>query len=108
MHITSVIKILRSLFLLRKKEHRGVIWRSLSLRLYSGTTYLGLRRDLFVAFKAAEAKIPFEVRPLDVQDDLSFLDINEPGISLAGSLDRLHQLNMLKARIRTCYLALRP
>jgi len=108
MHIISVIKILRSLFLLRKKEHRGVIWRSLSLKLYSDTTYLGLRRDLSVAFKAAEAKIPLEVRPLIVQDDLSFLDINEPGISSASALDRLHQLNMLKARIRTCYLALRP
>ena len=56
MHIISVIKILRSLFLLRKKEHRGVIWRSLSLRLYSDTTYLGLRRDLSAAFKSAEAK----------------------------------------------------
>src|SRR5499427_2865686 len=108
MHIISVIKILRSLFLLRKKEHRGVIWRSLSLRLYSDTTYLGLRRDLSVAFKAAEAKIPLEVRPLDRRDDLSFIDINEPGVSSASALDRLHQINMLKAQIRTCYLALSP
>ena len=61
-----------------------------------------------MAFKAAEAKIPLEVRPLDRRDDLSFIDLNEPGISSANALDRLHQINMLKAQIRTCYLALSP
>jgi GNAT superfamily N-acetyltransferase len=106
MHIISIKKILRSLFLLRKKGHRGVIWRSLLLRLYSDSTFLGLRRDLSVAFKSPEAKIPLEVRPLDSRDDLSFIDINEPGISSAGAFERLHQINMLKAGIRTCYLAL--
>jgi hypothetical protein len=108
MHIISITKILRSLFLLSKRGRRGVIWRSLSLRLYSDTTYLGLRRDLSVAFKAAEAKMPLEVRPLDRRDDLSFIDINEPGGASASALDRLHQINMLKAQIRTCYLALGP
>jgi hypothetical protein len=108
LRIGSVTKILRTLFLLRKRGHRGVIWRSLSLRLYSDTTYLGLRRDLSMAFKAADAKIPLAVRPLDRRDDLSFIDINGPGISSAGALDRLHQINMLKAQIRTCYLALGP
>jgi len=43
------------------------------LRLYSDTTFLGLRRDLSVAFKAAEAKIPLKARPLDRRDDLSFI-----------------------------------
>jgi hypothetical protein len=85
-----------------------VIWRSLSLRLYSDTTGLGLRRDLSVAFKAAEAKIPLEARTLDHRDDLSFIDINEPGISSVGAFERLHQINMIKAQIRTCYLALDP
>ena len=108
MHIISITKILRSLFLLSKRGRRGEIWRSLSLRLYSDTTYLGLRRDLSVAFKAAEAKMPLEVRPLDRRDDLSFIDINEPGGASASALDRLHQINMLKAKIRTCYLALGP
>jgi GNAT superfamily N-acetyltransferase len=103
-----VKKILRSLFLLRKGGHRGVIWQSLLLRLFSDTTCLGLRRDLSVSFKAAEAKIPLKVRPLDRQDDLSFIDINESGISSAAAFERLHQINMLKARIRTCYLALGP
>lgn len=106
MHILSITKILRSLFLLRKLRRREVIWRSLLLRLYSDTTYLGLRRDLSVAFKASEAKIPLKVRPLDRQDDLSFIDINEPGISSAGAFERLHQVNMLRAKIRTCYVAL--
>ena len=108
MHIISVTKILRSLFLLRKRGHRRVIWRSLLLRLHSDKTYFGLRRDLSVAFKAADAKIPLEVRPLDPRDDLSFIDINEPGISSSGAFERLHQINMLKARFRTCYLALGP
>jgi hypothetical protein len=108
MHIISVTKILRSLFLLRKRGHRRVIWRSLLLRLHSDKTYLGLRRDLSVAFRAAEAKIPLEARPPDPRDDLSFIDINEPGISSSGAFERLHQINMLKARFRTCYLALGP
>jgi RimJ/RimL family protein N-acetyltransferase len=108
MHIISVKKILRSLFLMRKGEHRGVIWRSLLLRIYSETTCLGLRRDLSVSFKAAEAKIQLKVRPLDRRDDLSFIDINEPGISPAAAFERLHQINMIRARIRTCYLALGP
>jgi GNAT superfamily N-acetyltransferase len=106
MHIISVKKILRSLFLLRNVRHLGVIWRSLSQRLYSNTTYLGLRRDLSVTFKAPEAKIQLKVRPLDRRDDLSFIDINEPGISSEGAFERLHQINMLRARIRTCYIAL--
>ncbi len=101
-----ITKTLRSLFLLRKGEHRSVVWRSLALRLYSDTTFLGLRRDLSTAFKTPDARIPLKVRPLDPRDDLSFIDINEPGISPAAAFERLHQINMIKAKIRVCYLAL--
>lgn len=106
MRIISITKILRSVFLLLKGMHRDVIWQALATRLYSDTTYLGLRRDLSRVFKAPDAKIPLKVRPFDPRDDLSFIDINRPGISSTTAFDCLHQINMLKAGIQICYLAL--
>jgi GNAT superfamily N-acetyltransferase len=60
---------------------------------------------LSVPFAAPAATIPITVRELSPDDDLSFLDVREPGITGQEVYDRLSQRRLLAAHIATVYVA---
>lgn len=84
------------------------MWRALTSRFYSDSASLGLRRDLAIAFPEPPAKRPVQVRPLAPSDELSWLDVHEPGLSGDQVYARLGQLRLLHAAIATCHVALDP
>ena len=84
------------------------VWRALTRRLYSRGGSIGLRRDVSAPFAAPAAKLPIAVRPLAPGDDLSFLDVHQPGLSDGQVFERLGQLRLLESGISTCYVAVGP
>src|SRR5205085_2898559 len=82
--------------------------RVVTRRLYSNSVSIGLRRDLTVAFAAPAAKVPIQVRPLAPGDDLSFLDVNQSGLSDTQVFARLGQLRIVRSGLQTCYVAMGP
>src|SRR3989442_10412716 len=79
--------------------------RAVAYRIYSNSVSLGLRRDLTVPFAAPSAKRPIHVRPLTPTDDLSCLDVRQPGLSDDQVYGRLSQVRLLQSGIRTCHVA---
>src|SRR5713101_1306927 len=82
------------------------VCRAVAHRVYSNSVSLGLRRDLTVPFAAPGAKRPIHVRPLTPVDDLSCLDVRQPGLSDDQVYGRLSQVRLLQSGIRTCHVAI--
>jgi hypothetical protein len=99
---------IRDLWRLVRRGHARKAWDSVSYRIYSDSTSLGMRRDLTVPFQAPAPKIPITVRPLAASDDLSALDPAAPGVSADEASWRLGQRRLLDSGISTCYVALAP
>src|SRR2546426_359701 len=88
--------------------HAQRVWHAVRERLYSNGGSLGLRRDLAVPFPAPAAKLPIQVRPLAPEDDLSFLDVDQPGLAADQVFARLGQRRILQSGLATCYVAIGP
>lgn len=85
------------------------MWSAVTYRLYSNSASVGLRRDLRAPLAAPPpAKRPFQVRPLAPDDELSWLDVREPGLSDDQVYLRLGQVRLLRSGIETCHLAVEP
>jgi len=104
----GVLQRLRDLLRLFFTGHGQGVWRAVSERLYSNGGSLGLRRDLAVPLPVPTAKRPIQVRPLAPEDDLSFLDIDRPGLSADQVFARLGQRRILQSGLATCYVAIGP
>jgi hypothetical protein len=77
-------------------------------KLYSDSLFFGLRRDLTVPFTPPNAIFPLTVRQLCDGDIPALLDTAAAGITGEEIDIRLRQLQMLKAYIPTCYVAVTP
>src|SRR2546430_11250297 len=75
------------------------VWGALTYLLYSDSESVGLRRDLRAPCLAPAAKRPFQVRPLTPVDNLSWLDVHEPGLSDDQVYSRLGQARLLPSRL---------
>jgi hypothetical protein len=95
---------LRGAWRLVRQGHLGRVGHGLQERLYSRSVSLGLSRDLTVPFSPPAPRVPFEVRPLRPDDDLSFLRTSE-GLSAETIYERLYQARNIQANIPTCYVA---
>jgi len=84
------------------------MWSAVTYRLYSNSVSLGLRRDLRAPHAAPAARRPIHVRPLSHDDELSWLDVREPGLSDAQVYARLAQVRLLESGIKTCHVAVEP
>ena len=84
------------------------MWSAVTYRLYSDSASLGLRRDLRAAHAAPAAKRPIAVRPLTPDDQLSWLDVREAGLSDEQVYARLAQARLLQSGIETCHVAVEP
>jgi GNAT superfamily N-acetyltransferase len=84
------------------------MWSAVTYRLYSNSVSVGLRRDLRARLAAPAAKRPIEVRPLTPDDELSWLDVREPGLSDEQVYARLAQARLLESGIKTCHVAVEP
>ncbi|HKP54311.1 MAG TPA: N-acetyltransferase [Chloroflexia bacterium] len=85
-------------------RERGVI-EALNSRWSSALRSFGLRRDLHIPFAAPQASIPITVRLLEERDIPSILDIDAPGIGDEEREERKTRLQMLRAGLMTCYVA---
>jgi hypothetical protein len=81
------------------------LMKALHYRWGSNLLSFGLRRDLHIPFTAPQASIPITVRPLEERDIKSILDTEAPGISDDEREERKTRLQMLRAGIMTCYVA---
>ncbi len=88
-----------------KAGQSGMVLNEIGRWLYSDSFSFGLRRDLTQAFETPDAKIPLTVRPLEDGDMSVLFDMNAPGITRQGFRFRMNMLNLLKADIPTCYVA---
>src|SRR2546427_1369624 len=104
----GVLHRVRDLLRLFVTGHAQRVWHAVRERLYSNGGSLGLRRDLAVPFPAPAAKRPIQVRPLAPEDDLSFLDVDQPGLAADQVFARLGQQRILQSGLATCYVAIGP
>ena len=104
----GVLHRVRDLLRLFFTGHAQRVWHAVRERLYSNGGSLGLRRDLAVPFPAPAAKLPIQVRPLAPEDDLSFLDVDQPGLAADQVFARLGQRRILQSGLATCYVAIGP
>src|SRR2546427_1751896 len=104
----GVLHRVRDLLRLFFTGHAQRVWHAVRERLYSNGGSLGLRRDLAVPFPAPAAKLPIQVRPLAPEDDLSFLDVDQPGLAADQVFARLGQQRILQSGLATCYVAIGP
>src|SRR5213592_294056 len=104
----GVLHRMRDLLRLFVTGHAQRVWHAVRERLYSNGGSLGLRRDLAVPFPAPAAKLPIQVRPLAPEDDLSFLDVDQPGLAADQVFARLGQQRILQSGLATCYVAIGP
>jgi len=94
--------------LLVRGHPQTLLRRALGTRLHSETLAVGLRRDLDCPFAHATAKIPVVIRPLRSDDDLSILNIDEPGLTSQVLFERLSQRRLINAGLPTCWVAIAP
>lgn len=87
------------------KLYLSVIFKELCRRLYSETKFFILRRDLTGESDIKEPKIALALRPLQDRDIPDLLNLNIPNLSHDGLIERLRISQMIKAGIRTCYVA---
>src|SRR6267154_4940214 len=104
----GLLQRVRDLWRLMLTGRASEVWRAVTHRLHSSGGSIGLRRDVMVPFSAPGAKLPIHVRPLAPGDDLSFLDVHQPGLTNDQMLGRLGQLRILQSGLRTCYVAIGP
>ena len=90
---------------LLKAGQSGMVLNDIGRWLYSDSFSFGLRRDLTQPFETPDAKIPLTVRLLEDGDMSVLFDMNAPGITRQGFGFRMNMLNLLKADIPTCYVA---
>jgi GNAT superfamily N-acetyltransferase len=81
------------------------VWGALTYLLYSDSESVGLRRDLRAPHEAPAAKVWIQVRPLTPDDQLSWLDVREQGLSDDQVYARLAQARLLQSGIETCHVA---
>src|SRR6185312_10141314 len=79
------------------RGHRRRLRRALGRRLHSETLAIGLRRDLDCTFVHPTATIPLVIRPLRSDDDLSILNIDQPGLTSDVVFERLSQRRLISA-----------
>ena len=106
--VRGLLQRVRDLMRLLLAGRARKVWRAVTQRLYSKAGSIGLRRDLAVPFAAPAARVPIQVRPLAPGDDLSFLDVEQPGLTDDQVFDRLGQVRILQSSIPTCWLAIGP
>src|SRR2546426_1746678 len=104
----GVLQRVRARLRLFVPGHAQRVWHAVRERLYSNGGSLGLRRDLAVQFPAPAAKLPIQGRPLAPEDDMSFLDVDQPGLTADQVVARLGQQRLLQSRLPTCYVAIGP
>ena len=90
------------------RGHRQMLRRALGRRLRSETLAIGLHRDLDCPFVHPTAKIPLVIRPLRSDDDLSILNIDQPGLTSDVLFERLSHRRLISARLPTCWVAIAP
>jgi len=88
--------------------HWGIAARAVRWRLHQDSTSVGLRCDLSRHGDAPPAKITLHVRPLRPDDNLTFLDLHQPGIPGSELPAFLAQRRLLKAALGVCWVALAP
>jgi GNAT superfamily N-acetyltransferase len=93
--------------LVRSGWGRRRLWRAIRVRVYSRRVAFGLRRDVRVRFAAPAAKMPVTIRPLQPDDDLSFL-APVPGLTPEAARGRLDQSRLVAANLPTCWIAADP
>src|SRR3989442_13719708 len=99
----GVLHRVRDLLRLFFTGHAQRVWHAVRERLYSNGGSLGLRRDLAVPFPAPAAKLPIQVRPLAPEDDLSFLDVHQPGLAPDQGFARLGAAGLPQSRLPPAY-----
>src|SRR2546428_13875577 len=104
----GVLHRVRDLLRLFVTGHAQRVWHAVRERLYSNGGSLGLRRGLSVPFPAPAAKRPIQVRPLAPEDDLSFLDVDQPGLAADPVFARLGPQRVLPSRLAAGVVAVRP
>ena len=85
---------------------RSRSFKAVTRTLHSDVTDIGLCRDLAVPFKAPKAMIPIEVRPLEPDDNVAFL--NSGADSPVEAITKFGEGRFLKLNLPTCYLAVAP
>ncbi len=73
--------------------------------LHSDFIFLGLLRDLDVAFPAPSAPIELTIRPMRSDDLPLLLDSDAAGLSGEGRYQRLARRRLVEQEIPTCYVA---
>jgi hypothetical protein len=106
--VRGLLQRVRDLIRLLRTGRAGEVARALARRLYANGASLGLRRDLSAPWRAPTAKLGITVRPLAPGDDLSFLDVQEAGLTDSQVFTRLGQLRLIEAGLGTCYVAIAP
>ena len=101
---TIKIKIVPQL----RRGHFGVILNAIRKMSYSDSLSFGLRRDLTTPFETPSASIPLIVRPLVDGDISALLNMDAADITSEGINERWQRLQLLKADIPTCYVAVTP
>ena len=102
------LRKLRDAARLIARGHWRRLLRAARLRLCSSYTCVGVRRDARIPFPAPRAAIPITVRPLEPGDDLSLLEIDEPGLHGNVAFERLAVSRLLRSGISTCFVAIGP
>ena len=82
-----------------------VLFTALRRKLYSNRLAFGLRRDLTVPLAAIPAKLPLSVRPISDEDISVLLATDAEELTSEGIYERLLRLELLQAKIPTCYTA---
>jgi GNAT superfamily N-acetyltransferase len=73
--------------------------------LHSDSIFLGLRRDLDVAFPAPSALIELTIRAMRPDDLPLLLDSDAAGLSGEGRYERMARRRLVEQEIPTCYVA---
>jgi hypothetical protein len=97
-----------TLLLLLREGSLGEVARVLRRRAYSDVRSLGLARDLATPFAPPPARLALTVRPLRDSDIPALLDPHAPGLAKEEAHLRQSRLQLVRAGIPTCYVAVTP
>jgi hypothetical protein len=97
---------LKRLVLLLKTRQPGLILKVLRQKVYSGSNFFCLRRDLTESFVAPTAKISLTVRPIQKGEAENLFDATVPGLSAAEVIDRTGRMELFQTGIPLCYVAI--
>ena len=96
--------VVSNLELLGTRAGRRQVWRIGLDRLCSRRSAVGIARDLTVPWPTPPAKVPFEVRQLQPDDDLSLV-ADVPGLDPRQAQDRANQRWLLSSGLPVPWIA---